>query len=487
VFDVEKSIAKARGKFNALVQYVLDRGQRDNAYEVEVELFRSLLALGLLLLRVWFARKGGSDVGKAVATDGGEVLPRERLKGRRYLTVFGELWLPRWYYHTDGLPGVFPLDEEVNLPERIPSYFVQELTGQGVAQKTYDETLAGMEKLFALRLPKHMLEDLAREMAPDADAYYEALGTPPPATEAEVLVAAIDGKGVPIVKDRPAEHKVRLGRGEKRSRKKEAVVTAVYTIEAQPRTPEDIVREVRDKEPPPRRSKPQNKRLRATLGGKQDAMEWVRGEVARRDPEGRKRRVCLMDGSKGLWTMALAVLGAPGFTFILDLFHALEYLWKAAYVFHAEGSVEAEEFVRHRLRMLLKGNVGRVIGGLRQILTKHGGRLKKSQRKTLAKVIHYYESNKKWMRYDEYIAAGYPIGSGAVEGACRHLVKDRMEGSGMRWTIEGAEAVLKLRGVYLNGDWDAFWHFHMQREAQRRFGDHRWRPLCVPQAAEAAA
>lgn len=487
MFDVEKSIAQASGKFNALVRYVLEEGQSQDAYEVEVKLFRDLLALGLLLLALWFARKGGSDVGKAVATEAGDVLPRERLKGRRYLSVFGELWVPRWYYHGDGLPGVFPLDEEANLPERIPSYFVQELSGQRVAQMTYDETLAEMEKLFAFRLPKHMLEDLAREIARDADAYYEAQGTPPPETEAEALVAGIDGKVVPLVKDEPAEHKVRLGRGEKRRRSKEAVVTAVYTIKAQPRSPEDIVREVRDKEPPPRRPKPQNKRLRATLGGKQDAMEWVRDEVARRDPEGRKRRVCLMDGSKGLWTMALAVLGPLGFTFILDLFHALEYLWKAAYVFHPEGSADAEAFVRERLRKLLEGKVGYVIGGLRQMLTKHAETLKKSQRETLGKVIHYYEGNKKWMRYHEYIAAGYPIGSGAVEGACRHLVKDRMEGSGMRWRIAGAEAVLKLRGVYLNGDWDAFWQFHMQREAQRRFGDRRWTPLPTSEATKATA
>jgi hypothetical protein len=487
VFEVEKSIAQVTGKFNAILDYALEGGRSDDAYTAEVRLFRALLALGRLLLGLWFATKRGGDVGKAVATDAGDVLPRERLKGRGYLSLFGKLPVARWYYHSQGPSSVFPLDEEANLPERTPSYFVQELTGQRVAQMTFDESVAEMDKLFGLRLPKHMVQDLVREMARDADPYYQAQGTPPPDSEADVLVAAIDGKGVPIVKDQPAEHRTRLGKGQKRSRKKEAVVTAVYTIAPQPRRPEDIVREVRDKQTPPRRPKPQNKRLRATLGGKQDAMEWVRDEVARRDPQHRKDRVCLMDGSKGLWAMALAVLGPLGFTFILDLFHALEYLWKAAHVFHPEGSPEAEAFVRHRLRMLCEGKVGYVIGGLRQMLTKHGGSLRKAQRETLGKVIHYYETNKEWMAYDQYIAAGYPIGSGAVEGACRHLVQDRMEGSGMRWTVAGAEAVLKLRGIYLNGDWDAFWQFHMQREARRRFGGCRWTPLPAPKAATAAA
>lgn len=487
MFEVERSIAQVTGKFNAILDYAVEGGRADDAYTAERTLFRDLLALGRLLLGLWFASRRGGDVGEAVATEAGDVLPRRRLKGRGYLSLFGKLPLERWYYHTEGSPSVFPLDEEANLPERRPSYVVQELTGQRVAQMTYDETLAEMDALFGLRLPKHMVQDLVREMARDADPYYQAQGTPPPDTEADVLVAAIDGKGVPMVKARPAEHRTRLRKGQKRSRKKEAVVTTVYTIEPQPRGPEDIVREVRDREPPPRRPTPQNKRLRATLRGKTDAFEWVRREIERRDPGGKKRRVCLMDGSRGLWTVALTVLGALGFTFILDLFHALEYLWRAAYVFHPEGSPEAEAFVRHRLRMLCEGKVGYVIGGLRQMLTKHGDRLRKAQRETLSKVIHYYETNKEWMAYDEYIAAGYPIGSGAVEGACRHLVKDRMEGSGMRWTVEGAEAVLKLRGIYLNGDWDAFWHFHMQREAQRRFGDRRWAPLSAPEAVTAAA
>ena len=175
-----------------------------------------------------------------------------------------------------------------------------------------------------------------------------------------------------------------------------------------------------------------------------------------------------MDGSKGLWTRARAELAALSFTFILDLFHALEYLWKVAYVFHAENSPEAEDFVRQRLLMLLEGKVGYVIGGMRQMLTKHR-KLHKPQRDTILKAIAYYESNRKAMCYDEYIAAGYPIGSGAVEAACRHLVKDRMEGSGMRWTVPGAESVLQLRALYLNGDWDAYWEHHMQCEYARRF------------------
>jgi hypothetical protein len=233
------------------------------------------------------------------------------------------------------------------------------------------------------------------------------------------------------------------------------------------------------------RPQPQHKRVRATLEGKENAITWMRDDAERRDPDRRKRRVCLMDGSPGLWTQALALLS--GFTFILDLFHVLEYLWRAAYVFHPEGSSDAEAFVRRRLRMLLEGKVGYVIGGLRQMLTKHASTLTADQRKTLRKVIAYYDRNRRWMAYDAYLAAGYPIGSGAVEGACRHLVKDRMEGSGMRWTPAGAEAVLQLRAVHLNGDWDAFWQFHLTQQKHRRFGHRRWLVPARSLASGAAA
>jgi len=484
MFDVEKSIAQAHEMFNAMVERVRGEAQVQDAWTVEREVFRGLLALGLRMMAIWFEKKMGEDVGPAIGTAAGETLAREALKSRRYIMVFGELALPRWYYHGDEGPGIYPLDEAANLPETTYSYFVQDLLGQRVTGMTYDEAAATFEKLFSFRPPKHTVEEMAPAAAAHADAYYETLGVPPPETEAELSVIALDGKGVPLVKEQPAEHKVRLGRGEKLSHKKEAMVSAVYSIATQRRTADDVLREVCDKETPLKRPKPQNKHLRATLDGKENAITWARDEAKRRDPGGFKKLLCLMDGSVGLWTLALAILA--GAQFILDFFHVSEYLWKAAYVFHPEGSPEAHAFVRHYLRMLLEGKVGYVIGALRQRLTKHEKTLDAVQRKILQTTINYYDRYREYMRYDEYLAAGYPIGSGAVEGACRHLVKDRMEGSGMRWTIPGAEAVLKIRAVQLNGDWDPFWQFHMKQEARRRFAGRPWQPLPFVKRGKAA-
>ena len=120
------------------------------------------------------------------------------------------------------------------------------------------------------------------------------------------------------------------------------------------------------------------------------------------------------------------------------------------------------KWVYEHLVSILQGRVGRVIGGLKQIRTKRN--LNKTKYKALSKVIKYFENHKKWMRYNEYLKAGYPIGSGVVEATCGHTVKDRMEGSGRRWSIKGAESTLLLRSIYTSKDWHNYWQFHMLLE-----------------------
>lgn len=211
----------------------------------------------------------------------------------------------------------------------------------------------------------------------------------------------------------------------------------------------------------------QDKMTRTPAGctGRERVFVEMAVAVAGRDPNRRKTLVCLLDGERALWEMAGEWL--PRAVGVLDLFHVLERLWTAAHCFHAEGSADAAEFVSHRLEMLLEGKVGYVIGGLTRLCAEH--RLKGEKRGRLMAAITYYENNREHMRYDEYLAAGYPIGSGVAEGACRHLVKDRMEGTGMRWTVEGAQAMLHLRAVYLNGRWDDFIEYHIQAEQERLY------------------
>lgn len=185
-----------------------------------------------------------------------------------------------------------------------------------------------------------------------------------------------------------------------------------------------------------------------------------------RDVSRDKTLVCLLDGERQLWELQGEWLRrAVG---ILDIFHVSERLWTAAHCFHPEQSPAANQFVERNLRMLLEGQVDRVIRSFRQLL--HTRRLSGEKRKRLLATITYYDNNRQHMRYDEYLSAGYPIGSGVAEGACRHLVKDRLEGAGMRWSLGGAYAMLHLRALYLNGDWDAFVEHRISQEQDALYG-----------------
>jgi hypothetical protein len=185
-----------------------------------------------------------------------------------------------------------------------------------------------------------------------------------------------------------------------------------------------------------------------------------------------QRIVCVMDGQPSLWAMRKTYLPGNDVVEILDLLHVTPRLWEAAYLFHREGSEEAASFVRGRLLRILHGEAGYVIGGLRQMGTKHG--LRGHRLAKLTTLCNYLAKNIARMHYDEYLAAGYPIASGVIEGACRYVVKDRMERAGMRWTVEGAQAMLALRTTYINGQWKDFQKHRIQRERQRLHPQRKW-------------
>jgi hypothetical protein len=225
-------------------------------------------------------------------------------------------------------------------------------------------------------------------------------------------------------------------------------------------------RRTEDAPAPPR---PENKRVWASLlEGKNAVIQEVAEEMERRDPSASKPRVALTDGERALQIRVDRKLKV---TLILDLMHALEKLWKAAYVFHAETSLEADLWVMDRTLRILSGHVGQVVKGLRQSITKRS--LSGANRKTLEAVADYLYRNRARMRYDEYLANGWPIASGPVEGACKNPIKDRMERSGMRWTKQMAEAIVQLRAIYLSGDFDQYWQFHIEQD-QRRLYPAAW-------------
>ena len=201
------------------------------------------------------------------------------------------------------------------------------------------------------------------------------------------------------------------------------------------------------------------------VNAKEVIFDWLATELQQRDPHERRTVVALMDGESKLRDLQEVKIGrAIG---ILDIWHVTEYLWELAHCFYRAESDEAKTFVEIYLRKLLEGKLNRVIGGIRQMATKRN--LPKPKWQKVENCLTYFAARSDYMKYDEYLAAGYPIGSGVVEGACRHLVKDRMEQAGMRWRIAGAQAILSLRAIYVNGDWETFHIDRIQTEQRKLY------------------
>src|SRR3954454_3316685 len=470
------------------MQHAADRHQP--IHQVEEILFRDLLVIGRWLLQAFLDMAGTGDVGPTLTvagdspSDPDQELPRlDPPRKRPYLSIFGAMAIERTCYGQDRIEAA-PLDARLHLPQRQYSYLLQRWLGAFVVDDAHAEAIRKLGTILGREITVRASEDLNREQASDVEVFQNHLPVPEAATEAPLLVVTADCKGVPLVRKAlppekgtdpplPALANPRRGKGEKANQKKMAVVGAVYTIKPFVRKADDVIDEVMRKKARERRPRPANKRVRAELlVGKVALFVWLADEVIRRNPEGSKPVIFLSDGERALHDRQSEYLPEDTVC-ILDLFHVLERLWKVAWCFFEEKTQkrEAHQWVEERLKRLLEGRVDAVIRGMRYQATQRG--LKGQKRKTVRDAAEYFEGNRDRMKYDDSLAAGYPIGSGVVEGACRHLVKERMERTGMRRLPSGAQAMLDLRATDLNGDWDAFGSFHMLQEDERLHGKLR--------------
>jgi len=476
----EQVILKGQAELEEMAAFVRKAAKDGRRIDqVERGLWQVLLKLGHTMLTGYVEDVGPGDVGETLTYEGRTLRRLEAMHDRRYVSVFGELTIRRYVYGTRGTQKheVVPADALLGLPEGEFSHVLQDWDQAFCVQGSYEQSRRTVERVLGLGQSVRGLEQMTVSMAADVEAFRDSQPTPPKAEEGSILVLTADGKGVPMRRDvgRDAppirEHRTK---GEKANKKRMACVGAVYTIDPFPRTPEEIVEEVLRDGRKPDRPAPCHKQLRAELTREIDGVEvnakerifsWFAEQAKTRNPQDRKPVVCVMDGERALWRM----LGrwVLGVLCILDIFHVLERLWQAAHCFHPEGSTAARAFVTERLLRLLRGDVGYVIGGLKQMATKQ--RLRGARARQLSAVIGYFQSNRRFMQYDVYLAAGFPIGSGVAEGACRHLVKDRMELTGMRWRTPGAQAMLHLRAVYLNDNWDALQKHRIEQERRRLY------------------
>ena len=493
IIEVEDRFGKVAKQFSKILAAIEQAAKRGDAvHEIEETTWGGLLEMGREMIAAHIKQQDGElPRPKTIQNEGKTLrrLPKRRI--RKYVSVFGPTPFRRDVYATRETQRqeVVPLDAKLGMPEGHTSYLLQKWSGTKCVKESYQESRATLLEILGFAPSVNCLEDTVARAGEHANVYFDEQEPVDPTTEEEILVATSDCKGVPMRRidapgtksddvhqndDGPPPKRKRLKKGEKNGQKRMACVGGVYSVAPFCRTTDEVLDEILRKEKQKQRPKPRNKRLRAILTRKVDGKEvnakdvvfdWLAEEVRQRDPRRRRTVVAIMDGETKLRNLQEQKIGrAVG---ILDIWHVTEYLWKLAHCFHAEGSDEAEAFVETYLRKLLEGKVRRAIGGIRQMATKRG--LSKKRREKVEKYANYFSRRCEYMRYDEYLAAGYPIGSGVVEGACRHLVKDRMEQSGMRWRIAGAQAVLSLRAIYLNDDWDAFHAARIKAEQRKLY------------------
>jgi hypothetical protein len=425
---------------------------------------------------------------------GEDGIPRTRAekgRARPLVTKFGQVTVSRIAYRVPGRPNVHPLDAVLNLPEEKHSHGLRKLAAIEAARGSIEAAGAAVTRATGVKIGKRQLEELVRRAAAHVEAFYlQRVISPVP--EAWPLVLTFDGKGIVMLPDalRPAtaraaasaENKLatRLSPGEKSGRKRMAELACVYDAAPVPRTPGDVI------------STPAQKRKKKTQAskpeGKQKPREpqargkWLTASVTedipaviaaafdeadRRDPQHEREWAVLIDGNNTQIEAVTAEADSRGITatIVIDFIHVLEYLWKAAWSFFDKGDPASEEWVADQARKILRGNSAQVAAGIRRRATTYG--YSTAERAGADEAARYLDNKKDYLGYATALDKGWPIATGIIEGAARWLVKDRMDITGARWGLEGAEAILKLRALIASGDIDAYWRFHLRREHER--------------------
>jgi hypothetical protein len=489
--------APALGKPDVLIALAHDlaafvrQGVRDGSSldEIERGTLRRVLALGAAAVGLFLEAQGDGDLGPRVEVEDGRTLYRSAsVQKRPVRTIFGEHSFDAYVYAAGSKRPIElrPIDARLNLPPGKASYLLQEFSQLFCVEKAFAVGARQFEAVFGQQLAVDVLEDINRALGAQADPFLEGVPAPPPAEEGAILVATADGKGVPLVRADAAQVPV-FEQQERPGNRRMATLGCVYTVDPYVRTPEQIVAALFREGPVPQpaeRPEACHKHYRAYFAAAgasgADALPsayrtwtWLAEQVTARGRPGQPV-VRLMDGQPSLWEASDACLedflgqreaaGESPVVDILDIIHVAGYVWKAAKAFYGHKEHQ-EAFAQDRLLRILRGEVSGVVKGLRRMASERG--LRGPALKDVRTACNYFANNAQRMRYDEYLRAGYPIASGVIEGACRHIIKDRMEHGGMRWTLEGAQAMLNVRCVCASSEWENFNRWRQAEQAKR--------------------
>lgn len=442
-----------------------------------------------LMLQSQVNFRGLGDVGSSVEGADEVIRTHKRVGERDLKSIFGKVELERMGYGNRGVDSFFPKDSSLNVPENSFSYELQRRISLEVIKGSFDNAVDSIIETTGQIIPKQQVEQISVKASQDFDAFYVENSSQSNSKEnlntAPLLILTTDGKGIVMHKEdlRPATRKkaeasnkkmeTRLSPGEKKNSKRMATVASVYTINQYFRSPEDFKNDLDSIKTPEEtpRPKPLDKRVWASVEKpSEEVITEMFDEAIRRDPDKKKTWVALVDGAPHQIKLIKSEAKSRGIsiTIICDIIHVVEYLWKAAWAFYdKEDNKNAEKWVNERFIAILEGKSSTVAAGIRRTATKR--ELSESARKSVDACSDYLLNKTPYLKYDTYLQQGFPIATGVIEGACRHLIKDRMDITGARWRMMGAEAILKLRSLKSSGDFSDYWKFHEKQEFLRNY------------------
>jgi hypothetical protein len=426
--------------------------------------------------------------------DADGVLRRTAEDGQEHtrIMIFGPVVTSRTAYRGRGKENLYPQDGELNWAAgHSYSAGVEKRAAKASAIVPFEQAAAQVSAQGAVRLGKRQAEELAIGAACDFGAFY-ASRLPQSCPPETGLLLTCDGSAFPVLPQalRPATAKAAQARAQaaaesgwpddpadlRKSRKRTAELAAVADIPPAPRTPGDVLTALFGPPRPGREEAPrpapgpeaQGKTVFASVC--RPAAEVITdafAEAGRRDPEHARPWIAVIDGNcHQIETVTrLAAERGVKVKILIDLIHVVQYLWKAANSFFYPGDPEARAWVREQTAKILAGKHRDVRAGIRRRATAWG--YSPAERAGADECARYLENKQDHLDYPAFLGAGWPVASGLIEGAARWLIKDRMEVTGARWSLDGAEAVLKLRALAGNGDFDDYFDFHLRQQKQR--------------------
>jgi len=426
---------------------------------------------------------------------GADGVPRaraERGHSRLVVTTLGEVRVRRIAYRSGvkGAGSLFPRDGVLNLPPCGYSWPLQHLAQMFARSGSFAQAREFVLAVTGVSVGKRQLEQITARAAADAERFCQDRtrdqavmpGTGQDGQEdLPPLAISADGKGVAMRPEarrrrtkapgqRAQAFAHRRGTGEK-GHKRMAETGCVFDIAipgGPPRTPEQVMRP----EPGSSTNAPRavNRWYTTDItAGRDVTIGKIFDEAERRDPGHRRTWIALVDGDIYQIGLIQAQAAARGITLTIlaDFIHVLEYLWKAAWCFHTPRDPAMEDWVTKQALDILHGRVTQVIAQIKQLTADHPPKPGGEHQKIIRKTLHYLAAKQPYLDYPRALANGWPIATGVIEGACRHLVQDRMGITGARWGLEGAQAMLWLRALHASGDLDTYWDYHITQEHQR--------------------